>query len=158
MGEFRAVVMGNPVLGNLITRDGEFILRLLLSMAHIYECPPGYEKAWQNLRDLNLIEYRSSMLDGGFRPTDKGRKALDRSFKMGDHYGEDPVQDRLSEVAENIIDVENAIGTTNELLGKILALLENPADRKIVHININCEAGGYTSESLARLVERLRGV
>lgn len=49
---------------------------------------------------------------------------------MSDFY--DKQEDLLEQIAGNIIDVETAIGKTNELLGKILAVLEGDTE-KLLH-------------------------
>lgn len=73
---------------------------------------------------------------------------------MSDIY--DKGQDTLEQIAGNIIDVETELGRTNELLSKILSLLENPADRKVVHINVNFEATSDSPRIVARWIKEFK--
>lgn len=69
---------GPEATPGLIRGDGEFILRLLRSMRDIMEYPPGYKDAWDRVKELGLIEYHSSLVNGGFRLTSKGMDELDK--------------------------------------------------------------------------------
>lgn len=64
----------------LISGDGEFILRLLVMNRTTYECPTGYEDAWEKLDDLNLIGY--SAKDSSYVLTGKGHLELDKIFRV----------------------------------------------------------------------------
>jgi DNA replication protein DnaC len=73
---------------------------------------------------------------------------------MSDIY--DPLISRLDSIYDELAEVSKSQSKTNELLERILNLLENPPTQKIVHTNINFDAAGHTSGSLESLVKRLK--
>lgn len=73
---------------------------------------------------------------------------------MSDVY--DPMISQLESINDGLSEINANQSKTNELLERILNLLENPPTQKTVHININFDASGHTSGSLESLVKRLK--